>query len=153
MFKIYQCAANNGLPILFHMGDKKLDYSNPLRLAEVMEKVPGIRIIAAHMGGYSQWDKAFCLPDYDNLYFDISSSLSFVTDQMFMNFINKYGYKHFFFGSDFPMWNPYAELKKFLNIPLNDNIRKSILYENFVEFLTYNDDIIRNCRKVDKKVF
>lgn len=136
MFKIYQCAARNNLPILFHMGDKKFDYSNPFRLTEVIEKVPDLRIIAAHMGGYSQWDKAFCLPVCDNLYFDISSSLSFISEQTFMDFINKYGYKHFFFGSDFPMWDPYTELEKILNIPLDEKIRKSILYDNFVEFLT-----------------
>lgn len=70
------------------MGDKKLDYSSPCRLKRVLEDIPELRVIAAHMGGYSRWNEAFSLPASDNLYFDISSSLGIIPKKMFFDFWN-----------------------------------------------------------------
>ena len=49
MYPIYEYAAKKKLPVLFHMGDKKLDYSSPCRLKRVLEDIPELRVIAAHM--------------------------------------------------------------------------------------------------------
>lgn len=123
------------LPILFHMGDKKLDYSSPCRLKRVLEDIPELRVIAAHMGGYSRWNEAFSLPASDNLYFDISSSLGIIPQNMFFSFLERFGYEHFFFGSDFPMWNPYDILSILLQYQLDEMTFRGIAYDNFVKFM------------------
>ena len=55
--KMYQ-ACRGRLPILIHAGDKRYEYSNPDNLIPVLEKYPDLTIIAAHLGGYSVWDRA-----------------------------------------------------------------------------------------------
>ncbi len=136
MYPIYRLAAEKGLPILFHMGDKKLDYSAPSRLARVIEDIPGLKIIAAHMGGYSRWNEAIRLPVSENLYFDISSSLGIISYDTFAEFLERFGYEHFFFGSDFPMWEPYEILKILLGAGLEEKVLRAIVYDNFINMLT-----------------
>ncbi len=135
MYPIYRYIAKCGLPVLFHTGDAKLDHSHPSRLQNVLNDIPELRVIAAHMGGYLHWNESIRLEPSDNLFFDISSSLSFLSKDGFMKFIDKFGYKKFFFGSDFPMWYPYGELEKFLSFGLGEEIERAIEYKNFAEFM------------------
>lgn len=135
MITIYKEIAKAKLPVLFHMGDERFDFSNPNRLVSVMDKVPDLKIIAAHMGGFGHWDTAYKLPVSENLYFDVSSSMNFISTEKLHKFIDKFGQKHFFFGSDFPMWNPYDELEKLEDKQLSEEQIRAITYNNFNEFL------------------
>lgn len=136
MYPIYGAISERGLPVLFHMGDKKLDFSSPLRLARVMKDFPKLKIIAAHMGGYERWEEASELEPVPNVFFDISSSMSFISKDMFLRMTNRFGEDKFFFGSDFPMWNPYGELRKFEEIGLPEQSMRSIAYDNFLSFMS-----------------
>lgn len=140
MYPIYEYAAKKKLPVLFHMGDKKLDYSSPCRLKRVLEDIPELRVIAAHMGGYSRWNEAFSLHASDNLYFDISSSLGIIPKKMFFDFLERFGYSHFFFGSDFPMWNPYEMLKILLKYQLDETMLCGITHDNFMKFINIEEE-------------
>ena len=51
--------------------------------------------------------------------------------QTALRFIDHFGADRYFFGSDFPMWNPKQELQKFLNLGLDDETNQAILYGNF----------------------
>ena len=136
MYPVYEEAARLNIPILFHMGDKKQDFSHPRRLARVLKDIPELTVIAAHMGGYAHWLEAFeVLPVSERLYFDISSTLAFTDRQLLMQFIQKFGTSKFFFGSDFPMWNPVEELKTLLSFQLPEQLFSDILYQNFADFM------------------
>ncbi|MGN0620758.1 MAG: amidohydrolase family protein [Porcipelethomonas sp.] len=135
MYPVYRYIAKCGLPVLFHAGDAKLDHSHPARIRKVMSDIPELKVIAAHMGGYLHWNESINLEPSENLFFDISSSLSFLSEKQFVQFIEKFGYKKFFFGSDFPMWYPYGELEKFLLFDLEEEIQKAVLFDNFAEFI------------------
>ncbi len=75
MIPVYRLAAKAGLPILFHMGDSRYDYSAPRRLANAATEVPDLICLAAHFGGYERWDEAYQYLKLPNVYFDTSSSL------------------------------------------------------------------------------
>ena len=136
MYPVYEFASKLGLPVLFHMGDKKLDFSHPKRLRNVLQDIPNLTVIAAHMGGYSHWNEAFqLLPVSERLYFDISSTLQFTDGELLKQFLNKFGETQFFFGSDFPMWNPEKELEKLLSFGLSEHAMQNLLHDNFVRFM------------------
>lgn len=42
------------------------------------------------------------------------------------------------FQKKFAEWSPFGELEKFMKIPLDENKMKSILYDNFSEFIGLN---------------
>ena len=58
LFPVYEQIGSN-LPVLFHMGDHRFDYSHPARLRHVMELFPKLRVIAAHFGGYEMYEEAY----------------------------------------------------------------------------------------------
>lgn len=124
-------ATEGRLPILFHAGDKRYQYSNPSRIARVAKRWKGLTIIAAHFGGYSEWEEASSeLLDLDNLLFDTSSSLPFIEPERAADMIHKAGAEKFMFGTDYPMWSHKSELERFMRIPLTDSEREIILSGN-----------------------
>lgn len=130
-YDIYKAIAKRNLPVLFHMGDPRYDFSAPKRLQRVMADIPDLKVIAAHFGGYCQWNEALKLEKSDNLYFDTSSSLPFMEKEAVFEFFNKFGTDKFMFGTDFPMWDSKEELERFLSLELNDEDNNKILHENF----------------------
>ena len=132
---MYREIAKRNMIVLFHMGDNRYDFSSPRRLYNLMEKVPELKIHAAHFGGYQAWDEAYdCLPVCDRLYFDTSSSLFVIDQKRAYTFIEKYGREKFMFGTDFPMWEPKGELERFMALGLDTETRDMILYSNFKRF-------------------
>ena len=132
--KIYR-AASDKLPILFHIGDDRYDYSKPYRLVKIAKKYPEVKFIAAHFGGYRCWDDASLYCGLDNVYFDTCSSLAFISTSKAREIIDMLGADRFFFGTDFPMWDAKGELERFNAIPMTDKERKMILSENIKRFL------------------
>lgn len=129
--EFYREIAKNDLPVLFHMGDNRYDYSSPDRLANLMRRVPDLVVFAAHFGGYRCWDRVEKLQPNENLYFDTSSSLTVIDKNMALGLIEKFGVDKFFFGTDFPMWNPEEEIERFYSLGLSKTENEKILYNNF----------------------
>ena len=127
--KFYR-AASGRLPILFHVGDDRYDFSSPERLVRMAKKHPNLNFIAAHFGGYRCWDKAEIYKGLSNVYFDTCSSLPFISVEKAREIIDMLGADKFFFATDFPMWDASSELERFNRIPLAENERKMIFSEN-----------------------
>ena len=102
--EIYKLCAMLGLPVLFHVGDQKSDLSHPRRVLNVMEKVPNLTIIAAHMCGYSVWDEAEKYLIGQPLYTDTSEALLGMDAKGLYRLIEKHGVDRVMFGSDYPLW-------------------------------------------------
>ncbi len=121
MFRIYEAAGD--LPLMIHMGDKKGDFSSPWRLAQVLDKMPELTVIAAHFGGYSEWDDACKHLVGRNLYFDTSSTLWELPVEKAREMICAHGVDRILFGSDYPascQEHAIADVLK-LELPENDN--------------------------------
>jgi predicted TIM-barrel fold metal-dependent hydrolase len=130
--KMYKHLAEKQMPVLFHTGDKRYHYSSPFRLVNALNKVPDLIAIAAHFGGYSEWDTVNMYTPSPTLFFDTSSSLFELPREECLKLIDYFGYKQFFFGVDFPMWDHQEELDRFRNLKLEHDIEKAILSENFI---------------------
>lgn len=133
---MYKEIAKRNLPVLFHTGDKRYDYSSMRRVYHLLDMVPDLRVIGAHFGGYSEWDDVLTLEPRDNVYMDTSSALFFMEKEKVYAFFEKFGIDHFFFGTDFPMWNPTEELERFYDLHLSKSEQEQILHLNFAHFLT-----------------
>lgn len=132
MLPKYRKMAQMGLPVLFHMGDPRYDYSSPTRLANVLKKVPDLVCIAAHMGGYQRWDEAYdVLPVLDNLYFDTSSAVALMPTAKAYRLMEKHGIQKFMFGSDHPLWDAGGEFAPLAALGLTDPECTALFSENF----------------------
>lgn len=127
LFPVYEMIQDK-LPIIFHMGDQRFDYSHPARLRHVLELFPKLQVIAAHFGGYTMHDVAAEELKGKECFFDVSSSLMFMEEGVAEGYINRYGAERFVYGSDFPMWNPVKEMERFMRLKLTDSQREQIAH-------------------------
>ena len=143
-YPIYALCAEYGLPILMHMGDPRFDYSHPDRLHRVLTDFPTLTVVAAHMGGWANWDYA-CerLSGFANLYVDTSSSMATPAKEYGIQpyveslspdhtaaLIRKWGAEKVLFGSDYPMWSQAEDLAVFFAMGLTEDENRMILSEN-----------------------
>lgn len=133
--KIYE-AIEGRLPVCFHTGDKRYDFSNPNRVKPLLKNFPKLTVIAAHFGGYTLWEEASKeLAGFENLYVDCSSSLFALTPDSARSIIMRYGTHRVLFGTDYPMWTPEGELERFYKLKLTEEERERILFKNAEELL------------------
>ena len=128
LFPCYEILQDK-LPVIFHMGDHRYDYSHPARLRNVLDQFPRLEVIAAHFGGYSMYETAYQALKGKECFFDISSSLMFMPNGVAEKYINIYGAERMVFGSDFPLWDPRLEVKRFLELDLSPEQFEQIAYK------------------------
>ncbi len=127
------------LPVCIHMGDSRYSYSNPQNIIPVLKAFPRLTVIGAHLGGWSLWEYAAKeLSGYENLLVDCSSSLYALDPASAKKIIMKYGTSRVMFGSDFPMWNPYEEVGRFMQLDFSEKEREDILYKNAARLFNIN---------------
>lgn len=133
---MFRQMAELGLPALVHTGDSRYPYSEPQRMARALDAAPGLKVICAHLGGWSVWEDAWrALAGRENVWVDTSSSLYAIAPEKAAEVIRRYGAERVFFGTDYPMWKPDEELRRFAAVPLTDEERELILHKNFEAFL------------------
>jgi len=129
--KIYAICQERNLPVLMHTGDHRFNYSNPARVARVLEAFPRLTVVGAHLGGWSVWDEAeHVLPEYPNFYVDCSSSMYALSPEKTLEIIRAYGADRVLYGTDFPMWPMEKEIERFFELNLTNEERELILHGN-----------------------
>jgi hypothetical protein len=107
-------AARERFVFMVHVGDRLPPEQNPScprKLARIVKNFPGIRLIAAHMGGYLHWRHALEHLAGLDLYIDTSSSLPFLDDDLLRLLYNSHPPERILFGSDYPLFDPKAEIE------------------------------------------
>jgi len=137
---MFQAMAERNLPALIHTGDYRYPYSEPVRMARVLDQVPDLKVICAHLGGWSVWTEAWKeLAGRPGVWVDTSSSLYALDPAEAADVIRHYGVDRVFFGTDYPMWEPAEEIERFLRLPLTEEEQEKILHLNLEKFLAELD--------------
>jgi len=130
-FRLYEALAAYQLPLLLHAGDRRYDFSSPQRIANIARAFPGLAIVAAHLGGWSDWEEsARRLPSFNNVCVDTSSSLYELTPARAREIIRAFGAERVLFGTDFPMWDAADELRVLRGLGLAREELELILHAN-----------------------
>ncbi len=124
----------DGFVLLFHVGDDpsivEKRFAQPQRIAKVVEAFPNLNIIAAHMGGYRQWEEAKKWLIGTGAYLDTSSAASFLDPQEFVEMVRTHGYQRILFGSDYPFRGPGEDKAALAELGLTDRELRAIMGEN-----------------------
>jgi len=135
MFPIYEQIVELGLPILFHMGDRKYNRTSPKRLANVLKSFPEMTAIGAHLGGVFMWDESIKYLVGKNLYFDTSSTLHELPGEKFMYIVRNHGVDKILFGTDYPLSDYEIESERFKTLDLTEEEKENIFYKNAYRLL------------------
>lgn len=134
MDKIY-AVCEGRCPLLLHMGDSRYRYDNPSQLPDVLRRFPRLRVIGAHMGGYTEWAEARRYLRHENVLVDCSSSSFALGADGLRESIRFFGAERVMFGSDFPMWDPGEELRLVRALGLTEGELERVLHRNAEELL------------------
>lgn len=135
MDPVYEQLSAAFMPVLFHAGDRRYDFSGPRRIARVLDRHPGLIVIAAHFGGYTEWKESFEILAGRDLYFDTSSTLWKLEPEQALSLMVKHGVSRFLFGSDFPMWDHAGELARIRSLGLSPADEERVLFGNACDLL------------------
>lgn len=122
-------------PLLLHMGDSRYHYDNPSQVPAILRRFPRLRLLCAHMGGYTEWDEARRCLQHENVLVDCSSSYFVLGDAGLLDSIRFFGADRVLFGSDFPMWDPGEELRAVRGLGLRADELEKVLHLNAERFL------------------
>lgn len=135
MDDIYDAIEALELPVLVHAGDFRYDFSGPKRIRNLIDRHPGLMVIAAHFGGYTEWEDAIEYLVGQNVYFDTSSSIWKLGKQKAVDIIHNHGVEKMLFGTDYPMWDHEEELARVMGLGLSHEENEMILWENAARLL------------------
>lgn len=132
--RLYRMLRDRGLAALFHAG---VDIGMPApvhcppgRLARVLDAVPGLTVIAAHMGGHLQWEdvaRHLCGRD---VYLDTSFASEELGPSGMMDLIRAHDPRRILFATDSPWTRPEQERARVEALPLTAEERALIFEEN-----------------------
>ena len=129
------------LPALIHTGDRRYDFSGPERVLNAREAAPELTMICAHLGGWSEWDKAARMLPGHGLYVDTSSSLEALEPERAADIIRAFGAQNVLFGTDFPLETPTRALARFDRLPLTAEEKRRILGENAARVILNQEEM------------
>lgn len=140
MMPLYEAMRDLGLIAMLHAGwDIGLPAPircTPLMISRVIKNVPGLKLVAAHMGGHALWrdveETLLGLP----LYIDTSYSHYVLQDEGMVRMIKKHGADRVLFGSDSPWKRADDDVRTIMgfDLPLED--KEAILYKNAAALLS-----------------
>ena len=108
--EIYRRAAKLGLIVVLHAG-RDIGYPPPVKttpdmLLRVIDRVPDLRLVAAHFGGWKMWDEVAAKLVGTPIYFDTAFIADFIDRDLVRDIIRAHGAKKVLFGSDAPWEDP-----------------------------------------------
>lgn len=139
MMPIYEALRDAGLTLVVHagvdIGFPSLVHCTPLMISKVLREVPGLRLVAAHMGGHGLWRDVEDVLLGKDIYIDTSFSSYVLGEDGMLRMIRKHGADKVLFGSDSPWTNACEEIKLLNSIGLSSCEKDHIMYKNALDLL------------------
>jgi len=139
--EILVALAENDIPVLAHVGSGGDAHQNergtPKSLHEMMAKITGLRLIAAHYGGYQVLDEAERWSVGGNIHLETSwpPSMGDLPTDRVISIIRRHGADRVVFGSDWPMTDPATEIAAIRALGLTADEESGILGNNLAKLL------------------
>ena len=139
VFPVYRKCAELKLPVILHAGLDALSmdciHCTPQMSARVLEAVPEMTLILAHLGGNKCWDDVEKYLVGKNVYFDTAFCNNNISDTQAERIIKNHGTDKILFASDCP-WHPSTDEIDLINrLDLSDTDRQKIFYQNALALL------------------
>ena len=159
--RILRKAAELGLAVVTHAGQDigfpGVIHCSPEMCRHVMDLIPSLKLILAHMGGWHDWDEVPHVLKDTPVFLDTAFSLCpvhtaddghwpvgqpyMLSEEQFVNIIRAFGSERVLFGTDCPWADQSDYVKAFRNLPLTEQEKADILGNNAVKLLNLNKPV------------
>jgi len=142
LWPMYQMLSARRKGLILHLSGMPIEspYTRVENLKEVLRSFPNLKVTIAHMGLPNDFSLAVKLAaTYPNVYLDtafIFGNPRFQVQEEWLKAIDAYPTK-FIFGSDFPVmdYSPNNAIQALKQLPLPDNVKTLLLWDNARRFL------------------
>lgn len=118
----------------FYSPDKT--HATPQGIANVLDKHPSLKLVAAHFGGNRQWDEVESLLIGRRIWLDLSLTEMFALDPtQYRRMIAIHDSDCLLFGSDLPWCDPAKALAYVLGLNLSTELNEKIFAQNALALL------------------
>ncbi len=136
---LYRAIADQGLLLVVHtgldIGFPPDDRAAPQRILNLVRRLPTLRLVTTHLGGWNMWDEVrrtlIGLP----IYMELSFSLDFLDQIRLRDMIESHPPGYILFGSDSPWADQATTLKMLDRLGLDEAIYQGIVRENALGLL------------------
>lgn len=141
LFPIYEKIAELGLITVFHAG-VDIGYPEPVhctpqRLLNILDIFGDAPVVAAHFGGYLQWDDVLEKLCGTKVYFDTAFSAGKMPPQYARKIIKAHDTKRILLGSDMPWSTAQREARLIASLNLTSEETENILCNNAKRLLGF----------------
>jgi hypothetical protein len=137
--RIARAAAAAGLAMIFHAGYdlafEKDDEASPARVRRLHEAVPDLRLVAAHLGGWERWPESLREVVGLPIFLETSFTIGRCPPDVLLELFERHPAERLLFGTDAPWTVQKDEVAKFLALPIGDDLKRRILWDNAHRFL------------------
>lgn len=139
LWPFYEKVCEAGLVLVMHTGFDiafpRLRKAAPSQIARVLDRLPGLKLVATHLGAWEQWHEVEKFLVGRPLYMDISYSLPFMTREQARRIIKGHPADYLLFGTDSPWSSPAETRGQLRELGLGDGLEEKILRENGLRLL------------------
>lgn len=139
MFPLYEAIRDSGLILSLHAGLDNVYpfpvHCTPLMIRKIIDNVPGLTLIASHMGSHVLWRDAEELLFGRQLFVDTSYTQYALSPQDMERMIKKHGAENVLFGTDSPWKDADDEVRRIRALALTADDIDKILYKNALRLL------------------
>ena len=134
MMPLYEALRDLGLMVVLHagvdIGYPAPVHCTPLMIRNIIKNVPGLCLVAAHMGSYALWQDVEELLIGLPVYFDTAYSYHLLGSAGMTRIIKRHGAEHVLFGTDSPWAAADAEIAAISSLSLTSQEMDNILFRN-----------------------
>jgi predicted TIM-barrel fold metal-dependent hydrolase len=139
--RIAKAAARARIGMVLHCGYDlayaRDELGGPAQLRRLHERVPDLRNMACHLGGWQRWEEVLAHVAGRPIWFETSFSLG--PDQcpeaLLRRILDAHSPEYLLFGTDSPWRDQSSELDKFRGLPISAHAITAALWDNAFRFL------------------
>lgn len=137
-FKVYETCSYLNLFILLHAGYDIAfplnDNASPVRIKNIITEFPKLKLIAAHLGGWHDWERVYELLAGENLWLE-TSFIHECDSPICQKILKKHNPEQVLFGTDSPWLNQKDQIEFIEQLSISQDYKERILYRNALELL------------------
>ncbi|HHL33338.1 MAG TPA: amidohydrolase [Desulfobulbaceae bacterium] len=119
----------------YDIGYPRIQRADPERILNVVEKVPELRLITTHLGGWDEWTDVRNLLTGRPIYMEISFALDFLDQIRLRELIENHPPEFILFGTDSPWADQATTLKMLGKLGLDADLFNRIVRDNALQLL------------------
>jgi predicted TIM-barrel fold metal-dependent hydrolase len=134
LVEFYEKVKELGLLLVMHtgydIGFPRIQRADPARILNLLQLVPGLRLITTHLGGWDEWEDVRNLLTGLPIYMELSFALDFLDQIRLRDIILNHPPEYILFGTDSPWADQATTLKMLARLGLPDELFERIVRGN-----------------------